>query len=66
LKSNNDWVKEHNIRVVFRNQLNTEANKAMSSGNDALFTKLVELRTAQETEINNLKAKIKALATQIY
>ncbi len=66
LKANNDWVKEHNIRVVFRNQLNTEANKAMSSGNDALYAKLVELRTAQETEINNLKAKIKALATQIY
>jgi outer membrane murein-binding lipoprotein Lpp len=66
LKSHNDWVKEYNTRVVFRNQLNTEANKAFSSGNDALYAKLVELRSAQETELNGLMSKIKALATQIY
>jgi outer membrane murein-binding lipoprotein Lpp len=66
LKSYNDWVKEYNTRVVFRNQLNTEANKAFSSGNDALYAKLVELRSAQETELNGIMARIKALATQIY
>jgi hypothetical protein len=66
LKSYNDYVKEHNIRVVLRNQLNNEATKAFNAGNDALYAKLVELRTTQETEINNLKAKIKAVATQLY
>jgi outer membrane murein-binding lipoprotein Lpp len=64
LKSNNDWIKEYNVRVVFRNQLNNEANKALN--NAILYNKLVELRTAQETELNNLMAKIKALATQLY
>ena len=31
LKANNDLVKEYNIRVGFRNQLNNEVNKAMTS-----------------------------------
>ena len=31
LKSHNDMVKEYNTRVGFRNQLNTEANKALPS-----------------------------------
>jgi hypothetical protein len=65
LKSYNDWVKEYNVRVGFRNLLNNEANEAFTAGNNAVYTKLVELRTAQETELNKLMAKIKALATPI-
>jgi hypothetical protein len=63
LKSYNDWIKEYNVRVGFRNQLNNEANKAIS--NTALYNKLVELRVAQETELNNLKTKISNLATPL-
>jgi hypothetical protein len=65
LKSNNDWIKEYNIRVGFRNQLNSEANKAYSSGNNGLYTKLVELRTAQETALNSLMANISKLAVPV-
>jgi hypothetical protein len=59
----NDWIKEYNIRVGFRNQLNSEANKAL--GNPTLYNKLVELRTAQETTLNNLKAAISKLAVPV-
>lgn len=76
LKSHNDWVKEYNIRVVFRNQLNTEANKAVALHNastnpgdaakyEALYNKLVELRTAQETMLNNLSGSINKLAAPV-
>jgi hypothetical protein len=66
LKSYNDMVKEYNIRVGFRNLINNEATKAAAAHNENLFNKMVELRTAQETELNNLMAKIKSLATQLY
>jgi len=77
LKANNDWIKEHNTRVGFRNQINTEVNKVVALHNSAsspaeadkyqaVYDKLVELRTAQETELNNLMAKIEELATQLY
>ena len=64
LKANNDWIKEENIRINLRNQLNDEANKALN--NPTLYNKLVELRNAQETEINNLKVKISKLAAPLY
>jgi hypothetical protein len=63
LKSNNDWIKEYNTRVGFRNQLNSEANKAIS--NPTLYNKLVELRTAQENTLNDLKAAISKLAVPV-
>jgi outer membrane murein-binding lipoprotein Lpp len=66
LKSHNDMVKEYNVRVGFRNQLNNEATKAAAANNGVLFNKMVELRTAQETELNNLMAKIKKLAVPLY
>jgi hypothetical protein len=66
LKANNDYVKELNLRAAFGKQLNDESNKAFNAGNNALYQKLVELFTAQQTEINNLKAKIKKLATPLY
>ncbi len=66
LKANNDLRKEYNVRVEFRNQLNNEANKALAENNYALYEKLVELRTAQETELNNIMSQINQLATQIY
>jgi outer membrane murein-binding lipoprotein Lpp len=76
LKSHNDMVKEYNIRVGFRNQINTEANKVAALYNastnptdaakyKAVYDKLVELRTAQETTLNNLMGSINKLATAI-
>ncbi|MGD0794247.1 MAG: hypothetical protein ABR958_01455 [Dehalococcoidales bacterium] len=76
LKSHNDMVKEYNVRVEFRNQLNTEANKAAAlynastnpsdaAKNKAVYDKLVELRTAQETTLNNLMSSISKLAAPI-
>jgi hypothetical protein len=76
LKANNDLRKEYNVRVEFRNQLNTEANKAAALYNSstsptdaarykAIYDKLVELRTAQETTLNNLMANINKLAAPI-
>jgi hypothetical protein len=65
LKGHNDWIKEYNLRVGFRNQLNSEVTKAASSGNSVLYNKLVELRTAQETALNTLMSNINKLATPI-
>lgn len=76
LKSHNDMVKEYNTRVDFRNQLNSEANKAAALYNastnptdtvkyKAVYDKLVELRTAQETTLNNLMNSINKLATPV-
>ena len=70
-------VKEYNTRVGFRNQINNEANKALVLHNNAatpaeadkyqtLYNKLTELRTAQETELTNIMAKIKKLNTPLY
>jgi outer membrane murein-binding lipoprotein Lpp len=77
LKANNDWRKEYNTRIVFRNQINNEANKVLVLHNNAtnqaeaekykaVYDKLLELRTSQETELNNLMANIKKLATPLY
>jgi hypothetical protein len=74
LKSYNDMIHEYNTRVGFRNQINTEVNKAGALLNSAtrpadvdkyqtLYDKLVELRTAQETTLNNLMNNIKKLAS---
>ena len=77
LKANNDLRKEYNTRVGFRNQINTEVNKAAALHNGAanpteadkykaVYDKLVELRTAQETALNNLMSNIKKLAAPLY
>ena len=73
LKSYNDLVKEYNIRVGFRNNINIEANKVIDQHNHttnqieadkymAVINKLVELRTGQETILNDLMTKINGLA----
>ncbi len=76
LKSHNDMVKEYNVRVGFRNQINNEANKVIALYNGAtnptdaakykaVYDKLVELRTAQETTLNGLMGNINKLAAPI-
>jgi hypothetical protein len=76
LKANNNLKNEYNLRVAFRNQLNTEASKAATfhdgSTNpqdadkyEAVYNKLVELRTIQETVLNNLKSSINKLANPV-
>lgn len=76
LKSYNDYVKEYNTRVGFRNLLATEANEAASLYNNAstqaeadkwlaLYDKLIELKTDQEAVLNTLMAQINSLASAI-
>jgi hypothetical protein len=78
LKSHDDMVKEYNIRVGFRNQLNTEANNAVEQYNknaytnptdagkyQAVYDKMVALRAAQETTMVNLANSINKLATPV-
>jgi cell division protein FtsL len=75
LKSHNDMVKEYNIRVGFRNTLNAEANKAAESLRTvsladlprykAVYDKLVELRTVQETTLGSLNASLNKLGTPV-
>ncbi len=76
LKSYNDYVKEYNTRVGFRNLLATEANEAANLHNNAstqaeadkwlaLYDKLVELKNDQETILNTLMAQINSLASVI-
>ena len=76
LKSYNDLVKEYNVRVGFRNTINNEANKVIDLFNNssnqieadkyqAIINKLVELRTEQETILNDLMTKINGLAAVI-
>jgi outer membrane murein-binding lipoprotein Lpp len=75
LKSYNDYVKEYNVRVGFRNLLAGEVNEAASlynssSGTEAdkwltLYNKLHELMTDQETALNTLMAQINSLASVI-
>ena len=76
LKSNNDMVKEYNTRLGFRNQLNDEATNAVKLYNastnptdagkyQAVYDKMVALRTAQETTMLNLKNSISKLAKPV-
>ena len=76
LKNNNEWIREYNVRVAFRNSLNNEVNNAMTlynnSANQAeadkymlLYNELKELRTAQETILLQLKVQIDGLAKQL-
>jgi hypothetical protein len=75
LKANNDLIKEYNVRVGFRNMLVSEVNSAMALYNNSdnqadadkymvLYTKLQQLKTDQETILNQLKAQIDSLATR--
>jgi hypothetical protein len=69
-------VKEYNVRVAIRNQINDEASAVAALHNGAsnqveadkykaVSDKLVELRTAQETYLNNLMDSINKLATPV-
>jgi hypothetical protein len=73
LKANNDMRKEYNTRVAVRNNIAAEDrsvieqyNKSPSDKLEAVHNELVKLIQAQETELNNIKAKIAQLATQLY
>jgi hypothetical protein len=74
LKSYGTLVQEYNVRVGIRNNINNEANAVADLHNNsssqtqadkykAVYDKLVELRTEQETILNNIMAQIKVLAT---
>ena len=76
LKSNNDLIKEYNLRVEFRNLLANEVNNAQTLYNNsstqaeadkwlALYTKLKELKDAQEALLTTLMNQINQLATQL-
>jgi len=60
-----ELITEYNVRVEMRNRLEVEANLALSQGNISLYSKLVQLRTEQETELNNIRARYEALATRL-
>ncbi|HJX13280.1 MAG TPA: hypothetical protein VJ377_07110 [Dehalococcoidales bacterium] len=73
LKSYNQLIREYNVRVGIRNQINDEANKVVDEHNkatnqstadrlEAVYNKLVELRGQQEAELNRIKAEITGLA----
>jgi hypothetical protein len=75
LKANNDLIKEYNVRVGFRNTLAAEVNSAMTLYNGstnqadadkylALYDKLKQLQTDQETLLYALKAQIDQFATR--
>jgi len=63
LKADNDLRQEYNIRVDFRNLLSSEVTKAAESNNQAVYDKLMELMTDQETILNNIEAQIYSLAS---
>jgi outer membrane murein-binding lipoprotein Lpp len=73
LKSYTQMIREYNIRVAVRNEINHEVNAAGELLNNAasqaeadkyqaVYDKLVELRGAQEAELNSLMAEIQKLA----
>jgi outer membrane murein-binding lipoprotein Lpp len=62
LKDYGNLVREYNVRVGFRNILADEMNKA-NGINNTLYYKLKELKVAQETILNNIRAQINGLAT---
>ncbi|MFC1914038.1 hypothetical protein ACFLXF_02055 [Chloroflexota bacterium] len=76
LKSHNELVREYNVRVEIRNNINDEANEVAKEYNQAtspqvadrlkaVFDKLVELREAQEAELSKINAELKGLATEL-
>jgi len=73
LQSYNDLIKEYNTRVGFRNLLagevaeaqtlyNNSSNQAEADKWYALYSKLKQLQTDQETILNHLKTQISGLA----
>ena len=76
LKSNNQLVREYNVRVGIINQIVAEANEVREEHNKAsdqqtadklkaVHDKLIELMEQQEAEMNNLLAEINRLATEL-
>jgi hypothetical protein len=76
LKSYNDYVKEYNLRVDFRNMLKDEVVAAQTKYNDSstqaeadkyltLYNKLKELKDAQEAELNKIMDRINGLAKSL-
>lgn len=76
LKDYNRLVREYNVRVSIRNQINDEANEVAALHNastnqteadkwQAVYDKLVELREEQEAELIQIKAQIDSLATAL-
>lgn len=74
LKSNNDLIREYNLRVGFRNLLADEVNTAMGLYNNStnqveadkymlLYTTLKDFKDAQEAILLQLKAQIDGLAS---
>lgn len=76
LKMYNQLIREYNIRVVIRNQINGEANEVAEEHNQAtsqttadklkaVYDKLIELRGQQEAELNNILVQINGLAAEL-
>jgi hypothetical protein len=72
----NQLIREYNIRVVIRNQINGEANEVAEEHNQAtsqttadklkaVYDKLIELRGQQEAELNNILVQINGLAAEL-
>ncbi len=75
LKANNDWIKEYNLRVEFRNLLANEVNAAINLYNNAstqaeadkyfeLYNKLKEMKEDQEAILIQLQDNIDGLAAR--
>ena len=73
LKSHNDMIREYNVRVGIRNEINDAVNEAAELHNNstsqaeadkyqAVYDKLVELRGEQEAALNALLAQINGLS----
>jgi Skp family chaperone for outer membrane proteins len=76
LKSNNQLVREYNVRVGIHNEIVDEANEVREEHNQAtdqntadrlkaVHDKLIELMEAQEAEMNSIHAEINGLATKL-
>lgn len=74
LKSNNELVKEYNVRVDIHNDIVAESHEVLDEYNQAtnqttadklkaVYNKLVELIEAQEAELNKIKSDIEELAS---
>ena len=75
LKKHNDLVKEHNTRVSIITDIHNEAvavaaehdqstNPTIADQLLAVYNKLIEVRDAQDAELNEIKAEINSLATK--
>ena len=76
LKSNNELVREYEVRVGIRNEINDKANEVLEEHNratnqatadklKAVYEKLVELRESQEAGLDDIKAELNSLATEL-